>query len=82
MGVATEALGFKKMMGVKNVNIQEATRIALNEGLFITREIQGFEHFRIQPTNTDDCYIVHISKDYIGQVGEKYIPGKRWNPKA
>lgn len=64
------------------MNIQEATKVALEEGQFITRETEEFKAFRIQPTHTDDCFVVHISKEYVDQMGEKYIPGKRWNPKA
>ncbi|MER2048185.1 MAG: MW1434 family type I TA system toxin [Solibacillus sp.] len=60
--------------------IQEAIKVALEEGKFITRDTDGFEAFRIQPTQTNDCFVVHISKEYINQVGEEYTPGKRWNP--
>jgi len=64
------------------MDIQKATRIALTTGQFITREAEEFKPYRILPTNSDDCFVVHIAKEYINQMGEKYIPGKRWNPKV
>lgn len=64
------------------MNIQKATRIALTTGQFITRETKYFKRYRILPTKSDSCFVVHIAKEYVDQMDEKYIPGKRWNPKV
>lgn len=69
------------MRGGVGVNIQEATNVALEKGEFITRETKEFAPYRILPTDTDECFIVYIAKEFIEVVGTS-IPGKRWNPKA
>lgn len=63
------------------MNIQEATKLAMETGGFITRDIEEFKAYRILPTSTDECFIIHIAKDFVEKVGTS-IPGKRWNPKA
>lgn len=63
------------------MNIQEATKKALESGKYITREGLAGEigRIRIKPTDTPDCCIVLISDP-------RKIPsarvGKRWNPQA
>lgn len=63
------------------MNIQEATKLALEEGKYITREANSFKAYRILPTNTDDCFVILVAKDYVERLG-KNILSKRWNPKA
>lgn len=63
------------------MNIQEAIRLAIKSGEFITRSTKDFEPFRILPTDNYDCLIVYLAKGYEGNLNN-FIPGKRWNPKA
>ncbi len=63
------------------MNIQEATRLAMQTNQFIMRTNDSDEPFRYLPTNTDDCFVVYIAKDYVKRIG-KDVLGKRWNPRA
>lgn len=65
------------------MNIQDATKLALEKDLYIVRESSIFRKYsRIKPTDTPDCCIVYRTKYAKQRDGEKSILGKRWNPDA
>ncbi|MCL9969796.1 DUF2829 domain-containing protein [Anoxybacillus kestanbolensis] len=68
---------------MESMNIQEATKLALEKGLCITRTgDELYKFMRIKPTDTPDCCIVFPSPEYERIAGKKISPAKRWNPKA
>ena len=66
------------MKGSEGMNIIEATRKALKEGVGIKNKNDITQNYLL-PTNTRECYIVVPIGFAVGN-NTKAIP--RWNPKA
>ncbi|MED4727037.1 MULTISPECIES: Thoeris anti-defense Tad2 family protein [Aneurinibacillus] len=65
------------------MNIQDATKLALEKDLYIIRESSPFRKYsKIKPTDTSDCCMVYKTKYAEQMHGGKLAPGKRWNPDA
>lgn len=57
------------------MNIQDATKKALEENKYIRRESANHSMTRIKPTNSYDCCLVVVN-------GKNRQQGRCWNPTA
>jgi hypothetical protein len=65
------------------VNIQEATKLALEKDLYIVRENDEMgKYVKIKPTNTSDCCILTPTPYWEEKEERKIAQGKRWHPEA
>jgi len=68
------------------MNIQQATKLALDTNQYISREGSLFDKYvRLQPTNTDGGYLIIAVNQHAKQGKAKGMintPGKRWQPYA
>ena len=60
-----------KADGLRNMNINDAARIAAASGRAMTRETYLKEKMRIEPTNGPECCIISVPGAKVGP---------RWNP--
>ncbi|MCX8045759.1 MAG: hypothetical protein N3A70_02615 [Anoxybacillus gonensis] len=65
------------------MNIQEATKLALKKGLYMTRAggDEVYKYIRIKPTDTSDCCIIYPSPEYEKVSGKKYPPRQEMESK-
>lgn len=66
------------------INIAEATKKALEEDLYISRDSEENEwkYIKIKPTNSDGGCLIYQTKAGEENMKEKVAPGKRWQPYA